>query len=109
MDSPVVVTLDELKKHLRIYNAEMDDSLTMMLHAAINAIENFTLINFKADFEKNENEVPYALKAAILLTAGRLFENPTDSVDTLPTVSKNLANPFRRWDRIRQKSTPENS
>lgn len=94
------VTLEEFKRHLRIYNDEMDDNLIIALEAAVNDIENFTLINFEEDYDGPK--IPQALKSAILLTAGRLFENPTDSVDRLTSVSKNLAQPFKRWDRIKK-------
>ncbi len=99
--SNLPVTLEELKQHLRITGSEMDRNLQMMLLAAINAIENFTLIAFEEDY-KEADEVPFALKAAILLTAGRLIENPTDTVDSLPTASKSLAQSFKRWDRIKK-------
>lgn len=94
------VSLVELKQHLRIFTNEMDDMLTLSLLAAAAYVENFTLIDFSVDFANVE--IPYPLKAAILMTAGRLFENPTDSVFNLPTAAQHLANPYKRWDRIRQ-------
>ena len=94
------VTLDAFKEHLRIpkNNELMDHSLSVLLLAAATAIENFTLVNFGEDFE--EGEVPFPLKAAILLTAGNLYENPNDRSDSLTSLSKNLAQSYKRWDRI---------
>ena len=94
------VTLDEFKEHLRIpeCNELMDNSLVLLLLAAATAIENFTLVNFDEDF--TGSEVPFPLKAAILLTAGNLYDNPNDRSDTLTSLSKNLAQSYKRWDRI---------
>lgn len=93
------VSLVELKQHLRIYTDEMDGELTICLIAAAVHIEDFTLLVFANDYK--DVEIPYPLKAAILMTAGRLFECPTDSVFNLPTASQALVKPYKRWDRIR--------
>ena len=37
------------------------------------------------------------IKAAILLHAAALFENPVDSVETLPKASSRLLAPYRTW------------
>ena len=42
---------------------------------------------------------PDDITAAILLVTGRLFENPSDSVENLPKVSSNLLNAYKRWGR----------
>lgn len=41
--------------------------------------------------------VPEDIKAAILLHAGQLFNEPVDSVEALPKASTNLLRPYRRW------------
>ena len=41
--------------------------------------------------------VPFDIKAAIMLTAAKLFNNPVDSVESLPSVAKNLLRPYRTW------------
>lgn len=88
----IPVSLQELKEHLRIYHDLLDNNLTIMLLAAVGDVEKFAGIDFTVDFKEG---VPYQIKAAILLTAGRLFENPTDGVDGLPTIAKNLIKDFR--------------
>lgn len=37
------------------------------------------------------------IQAAILLTAAKLYNNPVDSVETLPSVATNLLGQYRRW------------
>ena len=43
-------------------------------------------------------EVPFDIQAAILLHASALFNNPVDSVETLPKASTNLLRPYRLWE-----------
>ncbi|MDR2919693.1 MAG: head-tail connector protein [Tannerella sp.] len=95
------VTIEEFKRHLRIYTDEMDSELTLMLLAAVEKIEMFTLVSFEDDYE-DRDKVPFLLKAAILLTAGRLVENPTDVTDRRISASQNLAEPYKRWDRVNE-------
>ena len=94
------VSLDEFKKHRRIFHSELDDVLEANLLAATNHIENFTGIDFSTDYKETDDPVPPALKHAIILKAATLFENPTDSVSERNTQSDNLIKAFRRWDRI---------
>lgn len=48
-------------------------------------------------YEAGLSQVPFDMKAAILLTAAKLFNNPVDSVESLPSVAKNLLRPYRSW------------
>lgn len=41
--------------------------------------------------------VPYDIRAAILLQATSLFNNPSDSVETLPKASRMLLRPYRTY------------
>lgn len=54
--------------------------------------------SLKITFDTGYQETPEDVKAAILLTTGRLFSNPTDAVEKLPTTSKSLLRPYRRWE-----------
>lgn len=87
------VSLVELKQHLRIYHDLLDENLTIMLLAAVEKVEEFTGIDFSTDY--TDRVIPFKLKAAILLTAGRLFENPTDGVSNLPTIVESLITGYR--------------
>ena len=93
------VGLDELKRHLRIFDDMVDSDLQMLLFAAVEYIQNFTLINFEKDYPAGN--IPFALRAAILMTAGRLFETPADAVFNLPTQAMDLANSYKRWERVK--------
>ena len=41
--------------------------------------------------------IPDDVQAAIILHASALFNNPVDSVETLPKASDNLLRPYRSW------------
>ena len=41
--------------------------------------------------------LPFDMKAAILMHAASLFNNPTDSVEVLTKASQNLLRPYRSW------------
>ena len=94
------VSLVDLKKHLRIDGDMLDDDLQDKLVAAAEHVEMLTLIDFKTDYV--DNDIPHTIKAAILMTAGRLFEAPTDAVFEKETVVMNLVKPYKRWDRMRR-------
>lgn len=149
-----VVTLDALKKHLRLLEDEFDTMLSVYLSAAITAAENYTniiiykskltitlpwsyeiklpvssvtsvdeiecdgeivstdcysyrdnTINFTEQLSGDVTismyaggDIPDDIRVAILLHASKLFTTPVDSVETLPTVSKNLLNPYKNWN-----------
>ena len=53
--------------------------------------------NLVVSYEAGLSQVPFDMKAAILLTAAKLFNNPMDTVESLPSVAKNLLRPYRSW------------
>lgn len=84
------VTLDELKKQLRLPDTEdFDAQLTVALLAAAEWCETYSGRKVSS-FE----EFPWMLRAAILLRAAALFENPTDQVSERTTAAQRLADPF---------------
>ena len=48
-------------------------------------------------YEAGYESIPWDMKAAILMHAASLFNNPTDSVETLAKASQNLLRPYRSW------------
>ena len=67
------------------------DKRTLLLHPEITG--ESLLVVYKAGM----TSVPFDIKAAILLSAAKLFNNPVDSVESLPSVAKNLLRPYRSW------------
>ena len=48
-------------------------------------------------YEAGYECIPDDMKAAILMHAASLFNNPTDSVEPLAKASQNLLRPYRSW------------
>ena len=48
-------------------------------------------------YESGYERIPADMKAAILMHAASLFNNPTDSVEVLTKASQNLLRPYRSW------------
>jgi len=53
--------------------------------------------NMKVTYVAGYECLPWDMKAAILMHAASLFNNPTDSVETLAKASQNLLRPYRSW------------
>ncbi len=53
--------------------------------------------SLKVVYKAGMASVPFDIKAAILLSASKLFNNPVDSVESLPSVAKNLLRPYRSY------------
>ena len=53
--------------------------------------------SMKVTYEAGYESIPWDMKAAILMHAASLFNNPTDSVETLAKASQNLLRPYRSW------------
>lgn len=48
-------------------------------------------------YEAGMTQVPFDIKAAIMLIASKFFNNPSDSVEQYPSAAKNLLRPYRTW------------
>lgn len=59
--------------------------------------EGVTGSTLKIKYKAGGYPVEDDIKAAIKLTASKYFNNPVDSVETLPSVATNLLRPYRRW------------
>ena len=51
----------------------------------------------KVTYIAGRDYIPYDIKAAVLMQAATLFNNPADRVETLVTASQNLLRPYRSW------------
>ena len=58
---------------------------------------NGTGNQMKVTYEAGYESIPWDMKAAILMDAASLFNNPTDHVEILTKASQNLLRPYRSW------------
>lgn len=59
--------------------------------------EGVTGDEVKVTYIAGRDYIPYDIKAAVMMQAATLFNNPADRVETLVTASQNLLRPYRRW------------
>lgn len=78
----VVVTSDHYKLKGNVLTLDVDADPDDVL-----------VVKYMAGMEHVDEDI----KAAILLHAAALFNNPVDSVETLPKASSRLLDPYRTW------------
>lgn len=83
------VTVEELKKQLRITTDDFNSQLEVNLLAAAEWCEHYSGREI-GSFE----DFPKSLHVAILLYAAELFENPIDHVSERTTAAQRLADPL---------------
>ncbi|MFI3299249.1 MAG: head-tail connector protein [Rikenellaceae bacterium] len=94
-----LISLTLAKAHLRIGDASHDDELILeKLEMAIGVADDATNRNLKDEF--TAETLPPAIKAAILLILGTLYDNHTDqiigrSVSELSLTAEKLLLPWR--------------
>lgn len=76
------------------YTVKTDDRQTL-IHV-LNRQEEALEVTYTAGYG-TANDVPTAIKQAILLTVSDYYENRVDAVRSLPTASAHLLNAYRRW------------
>ena len=75
-------------------NAVTDYSVTANVLTVGPSVQGTTMtVTYTAGYDF----IPFDMKAAILMHAASLFNNPTDSVETLTKASQNLLRPYRSW------------
>ena len=93
----MILTLDEVKTHLRIQHDEEDLYLESLIIQAQAAAEDFTRVSFEAD-------APEPVRLAVLLMVGHYYENreAADNIAyaTMRTAFQNLLYPHRDPDRM---------
>ena len=52
----------------------------------------------RVEYTAGGGRVESDIRTAILLTASKYFNNPVDSVETLPSVATNLLSQYRAWE-----------
>jgi uncharacterized phage protein (predicted DNA packaging) len=90
----MIVSLDDIKAHLRIVGNDDDPLLALYYQAAEEHIRTLTELELSGD------AVPFAIRAVCLLLISDLYENRTaQGVDALhehPAVMR-LLSPYRTW------------
>lgn len=67
------------------------DARTLLIDSEISGDE------MQVIYRSGMTQVPFDIKAAILLTAAKLFNFPSDTVEAMPSVARNLLRPYRQW------------
>lgn len=67
------------------------DGRTLLISQAVTGRE------MQVEYESGMSQVDFDIKAAILLTAAKLFNNPADTIEAMPSVAKNLLRPHRTF------------
>lgn len=83
---------------LAVDGKQIDKSLFMLTNNALSISPEVEGAEMVITYKAGMNQVPPDIKAAIMLTAAKLFNNPVDSVEALPSVAKNLLAPHRSWE-----------
>jgi len=99
MATTELITLSLAKAHLRVGDSNHDDELIKeKLLMAIGVAEDLTNRDFRTDY--NSETLPPAIKAAVLLILGTLYDNESDqivgrSVSELSLTAEKLLLPWR--------------
>lgn len=95
----VPLSLELAKSHLRVGDdTSLDSLIEQYLEMAFGIAEDYTNRNLRQEF--SAESLPAAIRAAILLTLGTLFDNEADvlvgrSVAQLPLTAEKLLQPWR--------------
>lgn len=90
------ITTDDLRKHLRMpVSPDLEDQLSTALMAAAEWIENYSGRKLES-----YPELPWQIRAAILMQAAAIFENPANMVQERVTAAERLADPliWQSWN-----------
>ena len=102
----MVLTVDEVKQHLRIEYDEEDELIEKLIAQAQAAAEDFCRVSFEpyVDDEGREADVPGPVKLAVLLMVGYFYEH-REAEDgagfrTMRRAFMTLLYPYRDPDRM---------
>ena len=87
-----IVSLKEVKAHLRLDSLEEDDYLNSLIFAATDRVEQY-LDKPLADFDKKG--IPAGVRHAILLMVADFYENRTTLTVQNQTLFQSLLAPYR--------------
>lgn len=88
----MILTIDEVKTHLRVQHNEEDEYLESLIAQAQEAAEDYTRVSFS-------DTAPEPVRLAVLLMVGHFYENreAADNIAyaTMRTAFQNLLYPHR--------------
>lgn len=90
------ITTDDLRKHLRMpVSPDLEDQLRGALMAGAEWVENYSGRKLET-----YPELPWQIRAAILMQAAAIFENPANMVQERVTAAERLADPliWQSWN-----------
>lgn len=90
------ITTDDLRKHLRMpVSPDLEDQLRDALMAAAEWVESYSGRKLET-----YPELPWQIRAAILMQAAAIFENPVNMVQERVTAAEKLADPliWKSWE-----------
>ncbi|MGX8705298.1 MAG: head-tail connector protein [bacterium] len=70
----MIVTVDEVKTHLRIQHNEEDDYIAGLIAQAQTAAEDYCRVSFEPEPDE-EGQVPQPVRLAVILMASFYYEN----------------------------------
>ncbi len=95
----MILTVDEVKAHLRIETDDEDAYIASLIAQAQAAAEDFCRVTFGIDMEGNEVPAPEPVRLAVLLMVSHYYENrgnPDRAVyGTMRIAFENLLYPYR--------------
>ena len=96
----MVVTVDEVKTHLRIQHDEEDDYLETLIAQAQATAENYCRVFFETIYDP----VPEPIRLALLLMIGHYYENrevsDKQTYITMRIAFENLLYPYRDVEKM---------
>lgn len=98
MTTTNVITLAEVKEHLRVSGTTEDTTIQIYIEAAVEYVRNFINQDIPGEGD-SPTVVPYSIKAAVLLTVAGLYEIREDTIVGISVAANpavmNLLYPYR--------------
>lgn len=83
--------------YVKVDDVEIDKAAWSLEGNALQVSEQVAGKRMEVVYEAGMTQVPFDIRAAIMLIATKYFNNPSDSVEQYPSAAKNLLRPYRTW------------
>ena len=84
-------------QHVKVDDVDIDSAAWSLNGRVLTLNENINGELMQINYEAGMAQVPFDIKAAIMMMASKFFNNPSDSVEQYPSAAKNLLRPYRTW------------